>query len=92
MFLLRWSRDNGHERTVNKNSLRLRTKISPSTEERLSIILSDLKKMKESGHMYGGIIYTLTIKDCERVKKWLEINEIKAAAYHSDVETNEIKN
>ncbi len=74
---------------LTRDSLRLRTKISPSTEERLSIILSDLKKMKESEHMYGGIVYTLTIKDCERVKKWLEINEIKAAAYHSDVETNE---
>jgi len=37
----------------------------------------------------SGIVYTLTQRDAERVAEWLRINEIKAEAYHADVDEDE---
>ena len=37
----------------------------------------------------SGIIYTLTIRDAERVAQWLRQNHIDAWAYHSNVESRE---
>ncbi len=37
----------------------------------------------------SGIIYTLTIRDAERVAEWLRQNLIDARAYHSNIENRE---
>lgn len=37
----------------------------------------------------SGIVYTLTQRDAERVAEWLRINDIKAEAYHADVDEDE---
>lgn len=37
----------------------------------------------------SGIVYTLTQRDAERVAEWLRINDIKAEAYHADVDEGE---
>jgi ATP-dependent DNA helicase RecQ len=37
----------------------------------------------------SGIIYTLTIRDAERVAEWLRQNRIDARAYHSNIENRE---
>jgi ATP-dependent DNA helicase RecQ len=34
----------------------------------------------------SGIIYTLTIRDADRVARWLQLNHIDAAAYHSKID------
>jgi ATP-dependent DNA helicase RecQ len=37
----------------------------------------------------SGIVYTLTQRDAERVAEWLRVNDIKAEAYHADLETSQ---
>jgi ATP-dependent DNA helicase RecQ len=37
----------------------------------------------------SGIIYTLTQRDAERVAEWLRLNNIRAEAYHADIDDEE---
>ena len=36
----------------------------------------------------SGIIYTVTVKDAERVADWLKTQAIDAQAYHSELESD----
>ena len=74
---------------LTRKSINLRVKKAFSYEERLSIILSDINKMKSKGMNHAGIIYTLTVKDSERVAKWLQLSGIKAHAYHASLKNTE---
>lgn len=74
---------------LTRKSINLRVKKAFSYEERLSIILSDINQMKSNGMNHAGIIYALTVRDSERVAKWLQISGIKAHAYHANLENSE---
>ncbi len=63
---------------LSRSSLKLVTKKMPSEEERLAFISNLIPLMDGS-----GIIYTLTIRNAERVAVWLKINGIRAEAYHA---------
>lgn len=64
-----------------RSSLRLQTIQLSSQAARMAWLATHLPQLPGS-----GIIYTLTIRDCERVATWLQTRQIEAAAYHSDVE------
>lgn len=58
-------------------SLRLQNIILPNAVERLAWLADHVPELRGS-----GIIYTLTIRDAERVAEWLRANDIDAHAYH----------
>jgi ATP-dependent DNA helicase RecQ len=60
-------------------SLRLQNIELPSQTARLAWLAQHLPSMPGS-----GIVYTLTIRDAERVARWLNQNGIVARAYHAD--------
>ncbi|MGK2857938.1 MAG: RecQ family ATP-dependent DNA helicase [Thermoanaerobaculia bacterium] len=62
-----------------RQSLRLQNVWLPSQTARLAWLAQHLPTMPGS-----GIVYTLTIRDAERVARWLNQNGIIAKAYHSD--------
>jgi ATP-dependent DNA helicase RecQ len=61
-----------------RSSLRLQNVRLPSQTARLAWLAQHLPQMPGS-----GIVYTLTIRDSERVARWLNHNGISARAYHS---------
>ena len=67
-----------------RESLKLQNIAMPSPAARMAWLAQTVPDLPGS-----GIIYTLTIRDAERVAEWLRINEIPAAAYHADVPTPE---
>ncbi len=67
-----------------RESLKLQNIAMPSPAARMAWLAQTIPDLPGS-----GIIYTLTIRDAERVAEWLRINEISAAAYHADVTTPE---
>lgn len=62
-----------------RSSLRLQNVWLPSQTARLAWLAQYLPSMPGS-----GIVYTLTIRDAERVARWLNHTGINARAYHSD--------
>ena len=62
-----------------RSSLRLQNVWLPSQTARLAWLAQHLPSMPGS-----GIVYTLTIRDTERVARWLNHKGINARAYHSD--------
>ncbi len=64
-----------------RESLRLQNIFLPTHSERLAWLVENLPRMPGS-----GIIYTLTIRDAERVANYLQTNNINALAYHSNSE------
>ena len=62
-----------------RSSLRLQNVRLPSQTARLAWLAQHLPSMPGS-----GIVYTLTIRDAERVARWLNHKGISAKAYHSD--------
>jgi ATP-dependent DNA helicase RecQ len=62
-----------------RSSLRLQNVWLPSQIARLAWLAEHLPSMPGS-----GIVYTLTIRDAERVARWLNHKGINAKAYHSD--------
>jgi len=70
--------------TLVRKSLRLQNVWLPSPAARMAWLAEHLPRLPGS-----GIIYTLTIRDAERVAEWLRQNKIDARAYHSDVENRE---
>lgn len=62
-----------------RSSLRLQNVWLPSQTARLAWLAQHLPSMPGS-----GIVYTLTIRDAERVARWLNYKGINAKAYHSD--------
>ncbi len=67
-----------------RKSLLLQNIWLPNSAARMAWLAENVPRMKGS-----GIVYTLTIRDAERVAKWLRCNHIKAEAYHADLEDNE---
>ncbi len=65
-----------------RESLKLQNIAMPSPAARMAWLARNVPALPGS-----GIIYTLTIRDAERVAEWLRINGIRAAAYHADVPT-----
>jgi len=67
-----------------RKSLRLQNIWLPSPAARMAWLAENLPQMPGS-----GIIYTLTIRDAERVAEWLRQNDVDALAYHSGIEGRE---
>lgn len=67
-----------------RESLRLQNIQFPSPVARMAWLAEQLPRIPGS-----GIVYTLTIRDAERVAQWLRQNEIDAWAYHSNVDDRE---
>jgi ATP-dependent DNA helicase RecQ len=67
-----------------RDSLRLQNIWLPSPVARMAWLAEHLPRLPGS-----GIVYTLTIRDAERVAEWLRQNNIDARAYHSGVEDRE---
>ncbi|MBI5244009.1 MAG: RecQ family ATP-dependent DNA helicase [Elusimicrobia bacterium] len=66
-----------------RESLMLQNIWLPSPAARMAWLVENLPRMKGS-----GIIYTLTIRDAERVAQWLRLNRLAAEAYHADIGQN----
>jgi len=64
-----------------RRSLKLQNIILPSRASRLAWLANNLPQLPGS-----GIIYTLTVRDANRVSAWLTEQGINAVAYHSQVE------
>lgn len=70
--------------TLVRKSLKLQNINMPSPAARMSWLVKIIPTLPGS-----GIIYTLTQRDTERVTEWLQINDIAAMAYHSDIPDRE---
>jgi ATP-dependent DNA helicase RecQ len=77
---LRVSRGN-----LTRQSLHLQNISIPSPAARMAWLVQQLPNLPGS-----GIIYTLTVRDSERVADWLETQNIHAKAYHSNLD-NEVR-
>lgn len=63
-----------------RHSLSLQVMRMPSTADRLAWLADRIPAMPGS-----GIVYTLTVRDAERVASWLRHSGVDAHAYHSDL-------
>lgn len=66
---------------LTRESLQLQNINLPSPAARLAWLAEQIPNLPGS-----GIVYTLTVRDAERVADWLKTQEIDAKAYHSDLE------
>lgn len=64
-----------------RSSLRLQNIRLPSPAARMAWLAENIPNIPGS-----GIVYTLTVRDADRVADWLQRNGISAEAYHSKVE------
>ena len=69
---------------LTRESLRLQNLSIPSKAARLAWVAHYLPRMPGT-----GVIYTLTVRDAERLAAWLQSRGIDAAAYHGNMETEE---
>jgi len=69
-----------------RESLRLQTIKLKDQAERMAWLAENVEKMPGV-----GIIYCLTVSDCNKVSKWLRENGLNARAYTAKIETNEKK-
>ncbi len=67
---------------LTRHSLRLQTLVMRSPAARLAWLAGTVP-----GLPGAGIVYTLTVRDAERVADWLQINGVRAAAYHAGKRT-----
>ncbi|MEH2036900.1 RecQ family ATP-dependent DNA helicase [Nostoc sp.] len=74
---LRVSRGN-----LTRQSLHLQNISIPSPAARMAWLVEQIPGLSGS-----GIIYTLTVRDAERVADWLKTQGINAKAYHSDLDS-----
>ncbi len=70
--------------TLTRKSLHLQNISIPSPAARMAWLAQQLPNLPGS-----GIIYTLTVRDAERVADWLRTQSIDAKAYHSDLDSDE---
>jgi len=70
--------------SLTRNSLKLQNIHLPNPAIRLAWLAETLPHLPGS-----GIIYTLTVKDAERVAEWLQTQGIDAKAYHGKSEERE---
>ncbi|MDB9310266.1 RecQ family ATP-dependent DNA helicase [Aphanizomenon sp. CS-733/32] len=66
---------------LTRESLHLQNIYLPSQAARLAWLAQHLSQLPGS-----GIIYTLTVRDAQRVADWLKTQNINAKAYHSKLE------
>ncbi|MBD2203561.1 RecQ family ATP-dependent DNA helicase [Calothrix sp. FACHB-1219] len=66
-----------------RQSLRLQNIFLPSPAARMAWLAEHIPNLPGS-----GIIYTLTVRDADRVADWLKIQNINAKAYHSNLESD----
>jgi ATP-dependent DNA helicase RecQ len=71
---------------LTRESLRLQVIELPDQAQRLAWLAENLPQLSGS-----GIVYCLTVADCERVAEWLASRGITVAAYHGPLETDERK-
>ncbi|OCQ99369.1 ATP-dependent DNA helicase RecG [Nostoc sp. MBR 210] len=67
---------------LTRESLRLQNIYLPSPAKRMAWLAENLPNLPGS-----GIIYTLTVRDANRVANWLTIQGINVKAYHGDLES-----
>lgn len=67
-----------------RKSLKLQNIDIPSQAARMAWLAEVIPTLSGS-----GIVYALTQRDADRVSEWLQINDITAEAYHSDVPDRE---
>ena len=65
---------------LGRDSLALQTLILPDQASRLAWLATVIPSLPGT-----GIVYTLTVRDCEQVANWLSQNDIEAKAYHANV-------
>ena len=70
--------------TLTRKSLQLQNINLPSPAARMAWLAEHLPNLPGS-----GIIYTLTVRDAERVADWLKTQVINAKAYHSQLDNQE---
>lgn len=63
-----------------RKSLKLQNINMPSPAARMAWLAEAIPAFTGS-----GIVYTLTQRDADKVTEWLQINDINAVAYHSDI-------
>lgn len=68
---------------LTRQSLHLQNIKIPSPAARMAWLAEQLPNLHGS-----GIIYTLTVRDSQRVADWLVTQKINAASYHSDLESD----
>lgn len=68
---------------LTRESLRLQNISLPSPAARMAWLVEQLPQLPGS-----GIIYTLTVRDANRVANWLQTQGINAKSYHSDLESD----
>jgi ATP-dependent DNA helicase RecQ len=69
---------------LTRESLRLQVIELPDQAQRLAWLAENLPQLAGS-----GIVYCLTVADCERVAEWLASRGIAVAAYYGPLETEE---
>ncbi|MEA3337400.1 MAG: RecQ family ATP-dependent DNA helicase [Chloroflexota bacterium] len=69
--------------SLARDSLRLQNIALPSQAARLAWLAEQVPKLPGN-----GIIYTLTVKDAERVSEWLQIQGIAAHSYHGRLDSD----
>ncbi|MEA5533818.1 RecQ family ATP-dependent DNA helicase [Crocosphaera sp. XPORK-15E] len=69
---------------LTRKSLQLQNLEFPSPAARLAWLAQYIPKLPNS-----GIVYTLTVRDAQRVAAWLKQQGISAEAYYGDLETEE---
>jgi ATP-dependent DNA helicase RecQ len=69
---------------LTRNSLKLQNIYLPTQAARMAWLAQYIPKLPGS-----GIIYTLTVKDADRLAQWLQIKGINAKAYHSQIDDQE---
>jgi ATP-dependent DNA helicase RecQ len=67
-----------------RRSLKLQNIWLPSPPARMAWLADNIPSLPGS-----GIVYTLTVRDADRVARWLQQNGIDAEAYHSRAENRE---
>ncbi len=69
--------------TLARTSLQLQNIDLPTTAARMAWLAEHLPQLLGS-----GIIYTLTVRDSQRVAEWLQFCDINAQAYHAELKEN----
>lgn len=70
--------------SLMRESLELQVIKLDTQEERLAWILNHIQELPGT-----GLIYCLTVKDCQVVNEWLCANQISSKCYHAKVENKE---
>ncbi|MUG92402.1 RecQ family ATP-dependent DNA helicase [Scytonema sp. UIC 10036] len=69
--------------SLTRKSLHLQNIFIPSPAARMAWLAEQIPKIPGS-----GIIYTLTVRDADRVAGWLKMQGINAKSYHSEIESS----